>query len=96
MLNEVQKQVFGNLLRAGEHDQLNLLECKRARDGKIVAVICGTYHNGEEYLMFPYAELIDPANGEPTEPYYPPDEDNLEGFVGELLQKDVKKKENVT
>lgn len=81
MLSDGQKQVFGNLLRAGENDQLILLECKRARDGKIVSVICGTYHDGESYLIFPYAEIIDPANGEPTEQYYHPDENDKDKFV---------------
>lgn len=80
MITESQKQVFGNLLRAGENDQLIIIEAKRARDGKIVSVICGAYSEGDEYPMFPYAEIIDMANGDPTAQYYSPDENDPEKF----------------
>ena len=76
MISDKCKQRFGGMTRAGIADQLILMECKRKSDGKIVNVVCGAYQdpNGGDIVTIPYAELIDPAKGDPEDQYCPPGE----------------------
>lgn len=76
------KRNFETLKRAFENGDVALVECQRARDGEIVAMLCAMSFDGSEYKITPFAEMV---NGNPFEMYRPPNPDG--GFV--LMEGEV-------
>lgn len=62
------KANFETLGAAFDRDDVALLEGRRVSDGEIVALVCTVHMNDDEYILTPFAEMI---NGNPYEMYDP-------------------------
>ncbi len=64
------------IIKAAKNGDLALMECKRVKDGKIVAVLCCVERQGKEYIFAPMAEMFE---DNPYEQWLPPDMAEAEG-----------------
>lgn len=89
MIDESVNINFKTLCSAFETQHACLMECKRKSDGKIVNLICAINVEDEEYMVVPFAEMIDLNDGNPFEMYCPPAEGGgfFEGDVYEEAPK---------
>lgn len=68
-LNKHHKTNLETLERAFESGDVCLMECRRKSDQEIVAMLCAVGYEDGEYIMTPFAEMV---NGNPFEMYEPP------------------------
>lgn len=80
MIHETVGTNFDTLCRAFNDKQTCLMECKRKSDGKIVNLVCAINIENGEYIMVPFAEMIDVNDESPFDQYYPPDSTFDSGF----------------
>lgn len=57
------------IIRAAKHGQLALVECRNKATGEIEAVLSAIGFDGSEYVITPFAALV---NGNPYEVWDPP------------------------
>ena len=80
MIDETVSINFDTLCRAFDDKKTCLMECKRKSDGKIVNLICAINIEDGEYIMIPFAEMIDANDESPFDQYSPPDSTSDGGF----------------
>lgn len=69
-LTKVQRKNFNTLLKAAENGHLALMECKDAKTGESLAVLCAANRNEDGSVDFvPFGHM---APGNPYEAYLPP------------------------
>ena len=64
------RQNFQTLLNAVENDDVALLECTDKQTGEPVYTIVAVTHDGDEYILAPFAKMFD---GNPFEELNPPE-----------------------
>jgi len=75
---QLHKKNFNTLRSAFHFEDVALMECRRRKDGKIVAMICCVDIDKDKNFSFtPFAEMI---NGNPFDMYDPPNTEG--GFHG--------------
>ena len=64
------RQNFQTLLNAAANDDVALLECTDKQTGEPVYTIVAVTHDGDEYILAPFAKMFD---GNPYEELNPPE-----------------------
>jgi hypothetical protein len=72
-LRDTDQNNFTTLKDAFSRDDVALLECKDAKTGEYVPVICAVHMEGEEYIFTPFAKMF---VNDPYEELKPPMEND--------------------
>lgn len=76
MLREHDRSNFDTLARAFDNRQVALVEVRRRSDGEAVAAVCSVGQEGGDFIITPFAVMVE---GNPFELFDPPDTSG--GFV---------------
>lgn len=77
-IDDSSRKNFETLNRAWHDGNVALVQCRRRSDGATVSMICAVGYVDGEYVITPFAEMV---NGNPFELYDPPKSGG--GFEGD-------------